>query len=135
MIHVKASKDSEAGVMPSEKLLTAMGKYNEGLAKAGVLHEENEIEIRQIFEAEDVGAEFTPELRRQEAVVRAQALGLGAPRFEPGKTMVIAGVNESYTFENRVKIPSQWDRLVPHIGKVPGQIGQISYGVCWNFSP
>lgn len=196
MIIVKASKDSEAGVMPSEKLLTEMGKYNEELAKAGVLlageglqpsskgarvrfsgsnrtvvdgpfaetkeliagfwiwqvnskeeaiewvkrcpnphNEDCDIEIRQIFEAEDFGAEFTPELRRQEAVVRAQTLGLGGPRFEPGKLMVIAGLNESYTFENRVKIPSQWDRFVPHIGKVPGQIGQISYGVCWNFSP
>jgi AraC family transcriptional regulator len=196
MIIVKASKDSEAGVMPSEKLLTAMGKYNEELAQAGVLlagegpqpsskgarvrfsgrhrtavdgpfaetkeliagfwswqvdakeeaiewvkrcpnpHDaESEIEIRQIFEAEDCGAEFTPELRRQEAVVCAQALGLGAPRFEPGNTMVMAGMNESYTCENRGKIPSQWDRFGPHIGKVPGQLGQIAYGVCWNFSP
>jgi hypothetical protein len=37
MMMVKASKDSEAGVMPSEELLTAMGKYNEELAKAGAL--------------------------------------------------------------------------------------------------
>jgi len=37
MVIVKASKDSEAGVLPDEKLLTAMGKYNEELAKAGVL--------------------------------------------------------------------------------------------------
>jgi AraC family transcriptional regulator len=196
MIIVKATKDSEAGVMPSEKLLTEMGKYNEELTKAGVLlageglqpsskgarvrfsgsdrtvvdgpfaetkeliagfwiwqvkskeeaiewvkrcpnphNEDSDIEIRQIFEAEDFGAEFTPELRRQEAAIRAQTLGLGAPRFETGKTMVIAGLNESYTFENRANIPRQWDRFVPHIGKVPGQIGQISYGVCWNFSP
>jgi AraC family transcriptional regulator len=196
MIIVKATKDSEAGVMPSEKLLTEMGKYNEELAKAGVMlageglqpsskgtrvrfsgsnrtvvdgpfaetkeliagfwiwqvnskeeaiewvkrcpnphNEDSDIEIRQIFEAEDFGAEFTPELRRQEAAIRAQTLGLGAPRFEAGKTRVIAGLNESYTFENRVNIPRQWDRFVPHIGKVPGQIGQISYGVCWNFSP
>jgi len=133
MIIVKASKDSEAGVMPSEQLLTAMGKYNEQLAKAGILlageglhpsakgarvkfsgrertvidgpfaetkeliagfwlwqvkskeeaiewvkrcpnpHEEDsEIEIRQVFEAEDFGAEFTPELREQEERLRAQ---------------------------------------------------------------
>jgi len=196
MILVKASKDSEAGVMPSETLLTAMGKYNEELAQAGVLlageglqpsskgarvrfsgshrtvvdgpfaetkeliagfwiwqvnskaeaiewvkrcpnphDEDSEIEIRQLFEAEDFGAELTPELRRQEAVVRAQALGLGAPQFESGNTMVIAGLHESYTFENRVKIPSQWDRFGPYIDKVPGQLGQIAYGVCWNFSP
>src|SRR5262245_26315366 len=133
MIIVKATKDSEAGVMPSEKLLTEMGKFNEELARAGVLlageglqptskgarvkfsgtkrtvtdgpfpetkeliagfwlwqvkskeeaiewvkrcpnphSEDSEIEIRQVFEAEDFGAEFTPELREQEERVRAQ---------------------------------------------------------------
>ncbi|HUL64963.1 MAG TPA: YciI family protein [Burkholderiaceae bacterium] len=133
MVIVKASKASEAGQMPSQKLLAAMGKYNEELAKAGImlagegLHpsskgvrvrfsgskrtvidgpfaetkelvagfwlwqvrskeeaiewlkrcpnphdEETEVEIRQVFEAEDFGAEFTPELRSQEARVRAQ---------------------------------------------------------------
>jgi hypothetical protein len=127
MIIVKASKESEAGVMPSEQLLAEMGKYNEELAKAGMLlaaeglhpsakgtrvrfsgkqrsvtdgpfaetkeliagfwlwqvksleeaiewvkrcpnphNEETEIEIRQVFEAEDFGAEFTPEFREQE---------------------------------------------------------------------
>ena len=133
MIIVKATKDSEAGVMPSEQLLTEMGKFNEELIKAGVmlagdgLHpsskgarvqfsgnkrtvidgpfagtkqliagywvwqvnskeeaiewvkrcpnpagddKEGEIEIRQLFEAEDFGAEFTPELRKQEEHLR-----------------------------------------------------------------
>ena len=134
MVIVKANKNSEAGVLPDEKLLTEMGKYNEELAKAGVLlageglhpsskgarvrfsganrtvvngpfpetkdlvagywlfqvkskeeaiewvkrcpnpHDEaGEIEIRQVFEAEDFGAEFTPELRKQEERLRAQA--------------------------------------------------------------
>ena len=135
MIIVKASQDSEAGVMPSEELLSAMGNYNEELAKAGILIEgeglhptskgtrvrfsgdkrtvidgpfaetkeliagywmwqvkskqeaidwvkrcpnpmpgtEAVIEIRQVFEAEDFGAEFTPELREQEERIRAQA--------------------------------------------------------------
>jgi len=134
MIIVKATKDSEAGIMPSEKLLAEMGKFNEELAKAGVLlaadglhpsskgarvrfsgskrtvidgpfsetkeliagfwlwevkskeeaiewvkrcpnphNVDSEIEIRQVFEAEDFGAEFTPELREQEARIRAQA--------------------------------------------------------------
>ena len=131
MVLVKADKNSEAGVMPSQQLLTAMGKYNEQLAKAGVLlaaeglhpsskgarvrfaggkktvidgpftetkeliagfwlwqvksKEEaiewlkrapfgkTEVEIRQVFEAEDFGAEFTPELREQEERLRAQA--------------------------------------------------------------
>jgi hypothetical protein len=133
MVIIKASQESEAGVMPSEELLTAMGRYNEELARAGVmlageglqpsakgarvrfsgsqrtvidgpfietkeliagfwifqvksLQEaiewvkrcpnpmpgESEIEIRQIFEAEDFGAEFTPELREQEESIRAQ---------------------------------------------------------------
>lgn len=134
MIIIKASKDSEAGVMPDEKLLAAMGQYNEELVKAGVmlagegLHPsskgmrvrftdagqqvvngpfpetsqliagfwiwqvksreealewvkrcpnpmpgtEAEIEIRQLFEAEDFGAEFTPELREQEERLRAE---------------------------------------------------------------
>jgi hypothetical protein len=133
MVIVKATKTSEAGQMPSEKLLAEMGKYNEELVKAGVmlagegLHpssngkrvrfsgkqrtvidgpftetkeliagfwlfqvrsmeeavewvkrcpnpsdEESEIEIRQVFEADDFGAEFTPELRAQEERLRAQ---------------------------------------------------------------
>jgi hypothetical protein len=130
MIIVKANKDSEAGVMPTEKLLKEMGKFNEELVNAGVmlaaegLHasskgarvkfsggkttvidgpfaetkelvagywiwqvkskeeaiewlkrapfEETEVEIRRVFEAEDFGAEFTPELREQEARLRAQ---------------------------------------------------------------
>src|SRR5438128_157028 len=131
MILVKATKNSEAGVLPDEKLLTAMGKYNEELAKAGVLLAAEglqpsskgarvkfsgdkrtvidgpfaetkeliagfwlwqvkskaeavewvkrapfgggtEVEIRQVFEAEDFGAEFTPELRKQEERLRAQ---------------------------------------------------------------
>jgi hypothetical protein len=138
MIIVKATKDSEAGVMPSEQLLTEMGKFNEELVKAGIMlagdglhptskgarvifsgnkrtvidgpfaetkeliagywlwqvkskdeaiewvkrcpnpHQEGgEIEIRQVFEAEDFGTEFTPELREQEARLRAQSEQLG----------------------------------------------------------
>ena len=133
MILVKADKNSEAGVLPDEKLLTEMGKYNEELVKAGImlagegLHPsskgarvkfsgknrsvvdgpfsetkeliagfwlwqckskeeaiewvkrcpnpmpgESEIEIRQVFENEDFGAEFTPELRAQEDRIRAE---------------------------------------------------------------
>jgi hypothetical protein len=140
MVIVKASKDSEAGEMPSEKALAAMGKFNEELAKAGVmlagegLHptskgkrvrfssgkktvidgpfaeskeliagfwlwqvksmeeavewlkrapfgapelatdsgEEAEIEIRPVFEADDFGKEFTPELREQGERIRTE---------------------------------------------------------------
>ncbi len=196
MILIKATKDSEAGVMPSEQLLAEMGNFNEELVKAGVMlageglhpsskgarvrfsrstrtvidgpfaetkeliagfwmwqvkskeeaiqwvkrcpnphNEDCEIEIRQVFEAEDFGAEFTPELRRQEAGIRAQALGLGALRFEHGREMLIAGLNQSYTFENRSKIPMQWENFIPQIGKVPGQVGKVAYGVCWNNRP
>jgi hypothetical protein len=133
MVIVKATQDSEAGVMPSEQLLTEMGNYNEELVKAGImlagdgLHPsskgarvrfsgkqrsvidgpfaetkeliagywlwkcksreeaiewvkrcpnpmpgDSEIEIRQVFEAEDFGAEFTPELREQEECLRTK---------------------------------------------------------------
>ena len=133
MVIIKANERSEAGVMPSEQLMTEMGKFNEELVKAGVmldgdgLHpsskgkrikfdgdkrtvvdgpfaetkeliagywvwkvnsmeeavdwakrcpnpmgEEGEIELRPFFEAEDFGAEFTPELRAQEERLRAQ---------------------------------------------------------------
>jgi len=136
MVMVKATKDSEAGVMPSEALLTAMGNFNDELVKAGVmlagegLHpsskgvrvrfsgttrtvidgpfaetkeliagfwllevkskeeaiewikrcpnphdEDTEVEIRQIFEADDFGAEFTPELREQEQRQRERMAG------------------------------------------------------------
>ena len=129
MVIVKASKDSEAGVLPSPKLLTEMGKYNEELAKAGVMlageglqasskgarvrfsgsdrsvingpfdlakdliagfwifqvkskeeaiewakripFTEGEIEIRQVFEAEDFGPALTPEVKEQEERLRA----------------------------------------------------------------
>jgi hypothetical protein len=136
MVIIKADKNSEAGILPDEKLLAAMGNFNEELVKAGVmlagegLHptskgarvrfsrgkrsvidgpfaetkelvagfwlwkvnsleeaiewvkripfdQENspsdtEVEIRPVFEAEDFGAEFTPELRKQEERLRAQ---------------------------------------------------------------
>jgi len=135
MVLVKASKESEAGVMPSTEELTEMGQYNEELVKAGMmlagegLHasakgariyyagdkrtvvdgpfteakelvagywvwqvksmeeaiewakrspfQEGEVEIRPVFEAEDFGAEFTPELREQEERLRAQSVGQG----------------------------------------------------------
>lgn len=130
MVIVKANKDSEAGVLPSQEILAEMGKFNEELVKAGVMlageglqasskgarvrfsgkkrtvidgpfaetkelvagfwlwqvrskeeaiewlkrapFQEGEVEIRQVFEAEDFGAEFTPELREQEERLRRQ---------------------------------------------------------------
>jgi hypothetical protein len=135
MVIVKANKESEAGVLPDEKLLADMGKYNEELVKAGVMlageglqpsskgarvrfsgnkrtvidgpfsetkeliagywlfqvksleeaiewvkrspnpfpKGDSEIEIRQVFETDDFGAEFTPELRAQEERILKQA--------------------------------------------------------------
>ena len=133
MVIVKATEASENGVMPSEELLAAMGRYNEELVAAGIMQAgeglhpssrgvrvrfsgadrsvidgpfaetkeliagfwlwevaslaecvewvkrcpspmpgDSEIEIRQVFEAEDFGAEFTPELREQEERLRAR---------------------------------------------------------------
>src|SRR3977135_1164997 len=134
MVFVKATKDSEAGVLPTQAMLTEMGKFNEELVKAGIMlageglrpsaqgkrvrlsclnrtvmdgpfaeteelvagfwlwqvrsieeavewvkrcpnphNGESEIEIRQVFEAEDFGPSLTPELRKQEADLRAQS--------------------------------------------------------------
>jgi hypothetical protein len=133
MVMVKATEDSELGIMPSEALLTAMGRYNDELVEAGVMLAgeglqpsskgarvmfsgsqrnvtdgpfietkeliagfwifqtaslaeciewvkrcpnpmpgDSEVEIRQIFEVEDFGDEFTPELREQEERMRAR---------------------------------------------------------------
>lgn len=139
MVLVKADRNSEAGVMPDEQLLTEMGRFNEELVKAGVMEAgeglhpsskgarvrfsgqgravikgpfaevseliagfwiwkcaslqeaidwvrrcpnpmpgESEIEIRQIFDAEDFGEALTPELREQEERLRAQVAGQAA---------------------------------------------------------
>jgi hypothetical protein len=133
MVIVKADKDTEAGVLPTQELLTEMGKFNEELARAGVMlageglqpsskgarvkfsgnqrtvidgpfaetkelvagfwlwqvrskeeaiewlkrapFRQGEVEIRQVFESEDFGAEFTPELREQEERLRQQLAG------------------------------------------------------------
>lgn len=130
MVLVKADRKSEAGALPDKKILTEMGKFNEELAKAGVMlageglrpsskgvrvrfaggertvldgpftetkelvagfwlwqvksmaeaiewlkrapFDQTEVEIRQVFEDDDFGAEFTPELREQERRIRAQ---------------------------------------------------------------
>ena len=68
MVMIKADRHSEAGEMPSEQLLAEMGRFNEELVKAG----DSEVEIRRVFEADDFGAEFTPELRAQEERLRAE---------------------------------------------------------------
>jgi len=97
--------------------------------------EDCDIEIRAVFEAEDFGDAFTPELREQEAAVRARALGLPAPTFRQGPALLLAGLNEAYGNDTRAKIPRQWERVAPHLGKVPGQVGQDAYGAVHAASP
>ena len=58
--------------------------------------EDSDIEIRPVFEAEDFGDAFTPELREQEAALRAQTLGLPAPTFLEGPDLLVAGLNEAH---------------------------------------
>jgi AraC family transcriptional regulator len=52
-----------------------------------------------------------------------------------GKPVSCSPLNQSYTFENRSKIPMQWENFIPQIGKVAGQVGKGAYGVCWNNRP
>jgi predicted transcriptional regulator YdeE len=95
--------------------------------------EDGEIEIRQLYELEDFAqVEAIDRFRELDAGRRAVALGLQLPRFEDGKALRIAGLNQAYTMENRTQIPLQWQRFVPHIGKIAGQVQGYAYGVCWN---
>lgn len=59
---------------------------------------------------------------------------LNPPSIETGKPMLIAGLKDSYTFETMSALPAQWEKFVPHIGHVPGQIGQVAYGVIMQAS-
>ncbi|MCA9000171.1 MAG: GyrI-like domain-containing protein, partial [Planctomycetaceae bacterium] len=94
--------------------------------------EESEIEIRPIFEAEDFGSEFTPELREQEAAIRAQTLGLNPPNFVDADSRFITGLNQSYTKETRRDIPQQWGRFCDVMDTIPERTGKDSCGVSWN---
>src|SRR5262249_7707621 len=53
-------------------------------------------------------------------------------RFERGEVMLVAGIGHRYTCETSAGIPAQWQRFVPHLGSIPGQIGQETYGVRSN---
>jgi AraC family transcriptional regulator len=57
---------------------------------------------------------------------------LEPPRFENGKTLLIAGLSERYDGDSSKAIPAQWQRFMPYIGNIPGQIGRTAYGVCCN---
>jgi AraC family transcriptional regulator len=57
---------------------------------------------------------------------------LEPPRIAAGKALLIAGLSERYTHATSAGIPSQWQRFLQHIGHVPGQIGEVAYGVFYN---
>jgi AraC family transcriptional regulator len=69
-----------------------------------------------------------------EAITMDKALvaELEEPRFENGRTLLVAELGERYTFETNQGIPFQWQRFQPYIGNVSGQIGNTTYGVCCN---
>lgn len=94
--------------------------------------EECELEIRPVYEAEDFGDAFTPELLEQEAGVRAQTLGLGPVDYRDWKETRVAGVRRRYSAETRPSIPDHWARFVSRMNSVPGRVGGDSFGVTWN---
>jgi len=59
--------------------------------------------------------------------------GLEPPRFEDRKAFLLAGLTARYVHGHIEGIPAQWQRFAPHLGKIPGQVGWTSYGVCFNF--
>jgi AraC family transcriptional regulator len=57
---------------------------------------------------------------------------LAPPRFVDGKPLLIAGVGDRYNCDSSAGIPAQWQRFLPHFGRVPGQLNQVAYGVSCN---
>ena len=55
------------------------------------------------------------------------------PRFEHGHFLLIAGLGGRFTQQTTQGIPALWEKFIPHIGNVPGQKGEVTYGVCCNF--
>jgi len=69
---------------------------------------------------------------RHAAAKPSPATGLTPPRFENGKALLIAGLRKHYTAETMRDLPAQWQLFVPHLGKIPGQVGRTAFGVCWQ---
>jgi AraC family transcriptional regulator len=63
---------------------------------------------------------------------KSPAVQLEAPRFVNSKVLLIAGLRGHYTPETMKNIPELWQRFGPHIGHVPGQVGHVAYGLCFN---
>src|SRR5258708_322856 len=68
----------------------------------------------------------------QAAMKKSHAVQLEAPRIESAKALRIAGLRERYTSETMKNIPELWSRFGPHIGKIPGQVGRVAYGLCFK---
>jgi AraC family transcriptional regulator len=68
-------------------------------------------------------------------VEAAPQLQLESPRFENGKSMLVAGLRERFTGATMRNIPELWQRFGPSIGNIPGQMGQVAYGLCSNMLP
>jgi AraC family transcriptional regulator len=56
-----------------------------------------------------------------------------APRFVDGQVLLVGGIGQRYTSETSAGIPAQWQRFVPYLGHIAGQVGHTAYGVCCNF--
>lgn len=93
---------------------------------------DSEVDIRPIFEAADFGEILTPELREQEASLRAQTLGLGGVRFEHNPERRLVGQAARYSLETRARIADHWHAFVPRIAEIPGPVSPVCYGVTWN---
>jgi len=68
----------------------------------------------------------------QAAMKNSPAVQLEPPRFENRKALLITGLSEHYTSETMKNIPELWRRFAPHIGNIPGQVGRVAYGLCFN---
>jgi AraC family transcriptional regulator len=68
----------------------------------------------------------------QPGIKQSPAVQLELPRFENGKPLLIAGLRNRYSAETMNNMPAQWQRFAPHIGKIPGQVGRVAYGLCFN---
>jgi AraC family transcriptional regulator len=68
----------------------------------------------------------------QPGMKQSPAMQLEAPRFENGKSLRIVGFREHYTSATMKNMPGLWQRFAPHIGNIPGQVGRVAYGLCFN---
>jgi AraC family transcriptional regulator len=69
------------------------------------------------------------------AAAKSSQSGNEAPRIGKAQSRLIVGLQENYTLQTRQNIPSLWQRFAPHIGRIPGQTGNVAYGVCTNRLP